>query len=67
VSPKAGVSEIECFQKRVFQQAVKLSLEFPWTGSRQVALEEIDRFPAGGFCGGHRKQDLASQLNPAFA
>jgi hypothetical protein len=65
--PGSNVSEIECFRKRVFQQPVKLSLEFPWTGSRQVALEEIDRFPVGGFCRGHKKQDLASPLNPAFA
>jgi hypothetical protein len=54
-------------QESFSPQPVRLSLEFSWTGSRQVALEEIDRFPVGGFCRGHRKQDLASQLNPAFA
>jgi hypothetical protein len=69
VSPKASVSEIERFQKRVLQQPVRLSLEFPGTGSSEVALEEeeIDRFPVGGFCRGHGKQDLASRLNSAFA
>jgi hypothetical protein len=71
-------SKGECFQKSVFPksnvsnrelfpQTAKLSLEFLRTGSTEIALEEIDSFPVGGFCRGHGKQDLASPLNPAFA
>jgi hypothetical protein len=47
VSPKATVSEIECFQKRVFQQAVKLSLARISLDGLKTAVEEIGFLLAG--------------------